>query len=61
MAYEEDEKLDEIHALIKKLYGNCTSVTIFVNCEGLTAQPVTKRGLTECSMRTIDGNWIRRG
>ena len=54
------QQLDALHETIKDKYGDCTSVNIFVNCEGLTINTTkitkTDKGI---SMRTINGEWIR--
>ena len=61
MIYAEDATLDEIYKLIKSTYGNCTSVNIVVNCDGLTCNTSARSNISGYSMRTIDGNWIKKG
>lgn len=57
---DKNEVLEQIYNTIKKLYGDCLTVEIIVNCDGIrvatTETPFTKG----CSMRTINGNWVTR-
>ena len=53
------EQLDMIYEMIKEKHGDCVSVTIFVNCEGVTISTERRAKLnTHYSMRTIDGAWV---
>ena len=55
------EQLEMIYEMIKDKYGDCTSVTIFVNCEGLTISTSGRVKLEkDRSMRTINGNWVSK-
>ncbi len=54
------EKLNQIHEIIKELYPDAVSVTVFVNNEGLEVSPKYRANLTKYSMETITGNWINR-
>ncbi len=53
--------LNEIYELIKEEYGDCVSVTIHVNCEGIKCEADEKPfTLGDTSMRTINGKWLER-
>lgn len=53
--------LNEIYELIKEEYGDCVSVNIFVNCEGIKCE-VDERPFVwgNTSMRTINGKWLEQ-
>ena len=55
------EQLDAIYEMVKEKLGDCVSVTIFVNCEGLTISTEKRAKLnTRYSMRTIGGDWVEK-
>ena len=55
------EVLNEIYDLIKEEYGDCVSVTIHVNCEGINCEADERPFVWgNTSMRTINGEWLEQ-
>jgi hypothetical protein len=54
-----EERISEIHADIKALFPDATSVNVFVNSEGIDVQPTYKTELSGYSMRNISGKWVK--
>lgn len=55
------EILNEIYDLIKEEYGDCVSVKIFVNCEGINCEADERPFVWgNTSMRTINGKWLEQ-
>lgn len=52
--------LNKIYDLIKEHYGDCTSVNVFVNCEGIEVTAVEKPFTINETMRTINGKWLEK-
>jgi len=54
-----EKEISEIHSKIKELFPEAVSVSIFVNCEGINVTPNYRTDLTGCSMRNINGEWVK--
>lgn len=50
--------LEQIYELVKEFYGDCVSVSIFVNSEGIECDTTEKPFVTDSSMKTINGKWL---
>lgn len=57
---DKNKALEQIYETIKKLYGDCLAVEIFVNCEGIRVATTEMPFTIGCSMRTLNGNWLKR-
>ena len=52
--------LEKIYDCIKEEYGDCDSVTILVNCQGITVTTTERPFTIGRSMMKINGEWIER-
>lgn len=50
--------LEQIYELVKEFYGDCVSVSIFINSEGIECDVTEKPFVTDSSMKTINGKWL---
>lgn len=57
---DKNEALEQIYNIVKKLYGDCLAVEIMVNCDGIKVTTTERPFTMKCSMRTINGNWLKR-
>lgn len=57
---EQKQVLEQIYELVKEFYGDCVSVDIFVNSEGIECNTTEKPFTIENSMRTISGKWLNK-
>jgi hypothetical protein len=53
-------ELNEVHRVLKRLYGESTSVTIHVTHDGMEITSSDRIGLKNYSMRRINGDWVSR-
>lgn len=54
------EALSKIYDLIKEHYGDCISINIFVNREGIEATTVEKPFTISNTMQTVNGKWLEK-
>lgn len=54
------QALEQIYKLVKEFYGDCVSVDIFVNTEGIECNATEKPFVIDCAMQTINGEWLER-
>ena len=55
-----EEKIDEVHSILKELFPNAVAINIRVTYEGINASPEYRTNAKGYSMRTVKGDWIRR-
>jgi len=55
-----EEKINEIHQMIKDAYPDAVSVKIFVNSDGIEVDPKFRTNLNNFSMKTITGKWVKK-
>lgn len=55
-----EDILRMIYEQVKKLYGDCVSVNIFINCEGIEVTPKSKPFTIGTSMQRINGEFLER-
>lgn len=55
-----ESKLDEIHKIIKDIYGDMTRVDIGVTAEGLEVTAQNRHNVCGYSMKRIDGTWVNK-
>jgi len=53
-------ELNEIHRVLKRLYGESTSVTVHVTYEGMEITVGDRVGIKGYSMRRINGDWVAK-
>jgi hypothetical protein len=53
-----EQKIANIHTLIKNTFGEAAFVSIEVNCEGIKIEPRYMSKPPYCSMKNIRGEWI---
>ena len=56
----EKKVLEQIYDIVKELYGDCLAVEITVNCDGIKVVTTKKPFIIGCSMRTLNGDWLKR-
>lgn len=54
------QALEQIYELVKEFYGDCVSVSIFINSEGIECDVTEKPFTIANSMRTISGKWLNK-
>lgn len=52
-----ENKINEVHELIKEICPDAVAIKIFANAQGITFNPEYKTNLKDYSMRTITGEW----
>lgn len=50
--------LDEIYDIVKRNFGYCVAVNIFVNSEGIECNAIQRPFTIGCTMQMIDGAWL---
>jgi predicted HD phosphohydrolase len=53
-----EEKINQLHELIKKIFPDAVSVRITVNAYGIEVDPSYKTNINSYSMRTLTGQWV---
>lgn len=56
-----EDKINEVHELIKEICPDAVAIKIFVNAQGITFNPEYKTNLKDYGMRTITGEWVKKG
>jgi len=59
MTYKES-KLNEVHNIIKELYGDCVRVDIGITYDDMQIETKDRLNIREYSMRRIDGEWVEK-
>lgn len=55
-----EDKIMEMHELIKELFPDAVSVKVFVNSQGIEVEPQFKTNISGYSMQTITGQWVSK-
>lgn len=55
-----EERINQIHELIKETFPDAVAVKVFVNAQGIEVNPEYRTNLAYFSMQTITGNWVKR-
>lgn len=51
-------KLESVREILAELFGDCVSVTVELNIEGMSVWPDYRESINGFSMRRIDGTWV---
>ena len=55
-----EERISTIHYVLKDMFPEAVSVSVFVSGEGIDVTPVYKTNISGNCMKTISGNWIKK-
>lgn len=55
-----EDRISTIHYIIKEVFPEAVSVTVFVNSEGIRVTPHFVTNANGFSMQTITGTWIKK-
>jgi hypothetical protein len=55
-----EERISTIQFILKEMFPEAESVTVFVNCEGIQVKPEFRTNIVDCSRQNISGNWIKQ-
>jgi hypothetical protein len=55
-----EDRISTIHYIIKDMFPEAVSVTVFVNSEGIDVTPVYRTNISGHSMKSISGNWVKK-
>ena len=57
---DKEQKMNELHNLIKGLYGQNTRVEIEVTYDSMSVNEYDRMNIRNYSMRRIDGTWVTK-
>jgi hypothetical protein len=55
-----EERISTIHFMLKDMFPDATSVRVFANSEGIDVIPTFKTNISNFSMKTITGKWVKK-
>ena len=55
-----EEKINQLHQLIKEIYPDAVFVEVIVNSNGIEVNTKFKTNISDFTMQNISGGWIKR-
>jgi len=55
-----EEKINQLHQLIKDIFPDAVYVEVIVNSQEIQVNPKFKTNVSEFTMKTITGKWVKR-